>query len=148
SWFTPFDMLSEHHRTLAPRGYYNLGVAHGIPAVISLLGTCAGLGVLTAEQRRMLDGAIDWLLSIRHRGDGWSFPTWVGEETAKGRARLAWCYGDPGVAAALMTAARHAGERAWESAALDIARESAARPDEESGVFDVPFCHGAAGLGH
>src|SRR5207249_4814388 len=62
--------------------------------------------------------------------------------------RSAWCYGDPGVGAALFCAARSINEPKWERDALDIARTAARRPPERSGVVDAGLCHGAAGLGH
>jgi hypothetical protein len=62
--------------------------------------------------------------------------------------RSAWCYGDPGVAAALLGAARSVGEPTWEREALEIARAAAARPAEEAGIVDAGLCHGSAGLGH
>ncbi|MES1210968.1 MAG: lanthionine synthetase LanC family protein, partial [Acidobacteriota bacterium] len=63
-------------------------------------------------------------------------------------SRLAWCYGDPGIAAALLVAARAAGEPAWEDKALEVARGAARRPPEQSFVRDAGVCHGAAGLAH
>ena len=43
--------------------------------------------------------------------------------------RTAWCYGDPGVAAALLVAARCAGEAPWERHAIRIALRAAARAE-------------------
>jgi lantibiotic modifying enzyme len=63
-------------------------------------------------------------------------------------ARAAWCYGDPGVAVALLGAARAVGHATWEEAALAIARRAALRSFESSGVLDAGLCHGAAGLAH
>jgi hypothetical protein len=63
-------------------------------------------------------------------------------------SRSAWCYGDPGIAAALLGAARSVGETAWEKEALAIARRAAERPPDGTGVRDAGLCHGAAGLGH
>src|SRR5262249_61152253 len=59
-----------------------------------------------------------------------------------------WCYGDPGVAAALLGAARGVAEPGWEAAALAIARRAAERPSAEAGIKDAALCHGCAGLGH
>jgi hypothetical protein len=128
-----------------PRGYYNAGLAHGIPGVIGLLGRVCDAGVARDKARSLLDGAVRWLLDQ----DGpESFPYWVAPGAAGDTARLAWCYGDPGVAAALLGAARHVDEPAWESAALAIARRAAELPYEESGVKDAGLCHGSAGLAH
>src|SRR5262249_10220302 len=62
-------------------------------------------------------------------------------------ARLAWCYGDPGIAAALLWAARCVGEPAWEEEARAIARRAAGRPPDQAGVVDAGLWHGACGLG-
>jgi hypothetical protein len=65
-----------------------------------------------------------------------------------GPARLAWCYGDPGVAAALLGAARCVADPSWEREAIAIARRAAQRTPVLAGVRDAGLCHGAAGLGH
>jgi lantibiotic modifying enzyme len=107
----------------AADGRVNLGLAHGVPAVIAVLAACGAWG--------LLDGAVAWLLAQPARDE-----------------RSAWCYGDPGVAIALLQAARAAGEPAWERAALELALGVARRAPEDCGVEDAGFCHGAAGLGH
>jgi hypothetical protein len=63
-------------------------------------------------------------------------------------SRLAWCYGDLGIALALLVASRGAGDPAWEAEALRIARAAAARDPSQSKVRDAGICHGAAGAGH
>jgi hypothetical protein len=63
-------------------------------------------------------------------------------------SRLAWCYGDLGLAVALLGAARCVGEADWERAALAVARRAVCRASEQSGVVDAGLCHGAAGVGH
>jgi hypothetical protein len=62
--------------------------------------------------------------------------------------RDGWCYGDPGVAAALFLAGRSTGNAAWEQEAITLAAGAAARRPLESGVVSADLCHGAAGLGH
>jgi lantibiotic biosynthesis protein len=148
SWFTPPEMLPAWQLEHAPDGYFNLGVAHGVPGVISLLAACTAAGVLPRERRPMLEGAVDWLLRQKQTGGAWSFPVWVAEGLDRSPTRPAWCYGDPGVAAALLTAARHTQSSAWEAEALEIARRAVTRPMDESRVIEACLCHGAAGLGH
>ena len=145
TWWTDPAWVAPETRAEYPRGYYNAGLAHGIPGVIGLLGRVCATGAARDKARSLLDGAVRWLLDQ----DGpESFPYWVAPGAAGDTARLAWCYGDPGVAAALLGAARHVEEPAWESAALAIARRAAERPYEESGVKDAGLCHGSAGLAH
>lgn len=62
--------------------------------------------------------------------------------------RLAWCYGDPGVAAALLATARAVGDEGWERQAGRVALDAAARSEDKAGVQDAGLCHGSAGLGH
>lgn len=149
AWFTPPELLPPHQRESAPAGHFNLGVAHGVPAVVSFLGACAGAGLLPESRRPMLDGAVAWMLAQkRQSATGWCFPSWVADGVEPFAARLAWCYGDPGVAAALLAAARHVGRGDWEAEALDTARRAAARDFQHAGVLDAGLCHGSGGLGH
>src|SRR5262249_52458102 len=144
-WWTNPAWLPLESRKKFPRGYYNLGVAHGVPGVIALLGLVCAAGIARAEARRLLDCAVTWLLT--QQGPG-GFPHWIEPQVAASPARLAWCYGDPGVASALLCAARHVTEPDWERAAVVIAHQAARRPVAQSGVRDAGLCHGAAGLGH
>jgi class I lanthipeptide synthase len=149
TWFTPPELLWEGHLIGAPNGYYNLGLAHGVPGVIAVLAEMVGAGVEVERSRRLLEGAVSWLLAQQEDGSaGFLFPGVIGPGVKVHQSRLAWCYGDPGVAAALFLAGRRAGEPAWERAALAVAREAARRPPEHSGIFDAGLCHGSAGLGH
>ncbi|HSF42405.1 MAG TPA: lanthionine synthetase LanC family protein, partial [Thermoanaerobaculia bacterium] len=141
------ERLPDWQREIHPNGYYNLGVAHGVPAVVALLAGAAAAGV--APARPLLDDTVRWLLAHRlEPGAGSCFGTsfYPGEDP--GLSRLAWCYGDAGVAASLLAAARAVGEPAWEKEALDIALSAAERPAEKAMVRDAGLCHGAAGLGH
>jgi hypothetical protein len=145
TWWTDPAWLPTETRAAFPRGYYNLGLAHGVPGVIGLLGQVCAAGVARHKARPLLNGAVRWLLD--HDGPD-SFANCVVPGTTGNKARLAWCYGDPGIAAALLGAARCVGEPAWEAAALAIARRAAQRPFDQSGVRDAGLCHGGAGLGH
>jgi hypothetical protein len=63
-------------------------------------------------------------------------------------SRVAWCYGDLGVAVSLMSAAVVTGREDWRADALELAHGMAARPIETSLVIDTGLCHGAAGVAH
>lgn len=149
AWFTPPYLLPPWQRELCPNGYYNFGLAHGIPGVVALLGHAYAAGVAANQAQVLLEGAVPWLLAqtITENGDV-GFASWQAPEYTPRLARLAWCYGDPGVAAALLVAGRSLRRPAWEEAALTIARRAAQRPTERAGVVDAGLCHGAAGLGH
>jgi hypothetical protein len=148
TWWTDPAWIIPAAREMFPRGYYNLGLAHGVPGVIGLLGCACAAGVAADRARQLLDGAVHWLLAQQRTEDPAAFPCWVGPAIPPVPARLAWCYGDLGLAVALLGAARCAGEASWERAALVVARRAAAWPYEQSGVVDAGLCHGAAGVGH
>ena len=148
SWFSPPEALPDWQLEEAPNGKFNLGVSHGVAAVISVLGLCNAAGVMNDEQRAILDRTVAWLLAQKQEGTSWCFANAVIEGVPVERDRLAWCYGDPGIAGALFTAARHCGKPGWEAAALDVARTAAARPMADSRVIDAGLCHGSAGLAH
>ena len=149
SWFTPPEMLPANQMEESPLGYYNLGVAHGVPGVIPLLADACRLGVRQERARPLLEGAVRWLLTKQSAEQkGACFPTWIGPDGSSRPSRLAWCYGDPGIAAALLYAARAAGVEEWERKALEIGSHAAGSLPEDAGVRDAGLCHGAFGLAH
>jgi hypothetical protein len=149
SWFTAPELLFPHQREQYPRGAYNLGVAHGVPGAISLLAAACRLNIRTEKARPLLEGAVRWVLSHRLSADrGATFPAWVGPGIEARPSRLAWCYGDPGIAATLLSAARAVANEDWERTALDIALHAAMAAPEDTGVQDAGLCHGALGLAH
>jgi len=162
TWHTAPELLPDWQRATFPRGYYNLGVAHGVPAVVAMLGaTAAAVGRMGAagdpaaadlaeRARTLAEGASRWLLAQQlPPGSASRFGTTFSAETPPPqRSRLAWCYGDPGIAAALLVTARARGDAALEQLAIELALESGNRPAEASGVRDAGLCHGSAGLAH
>jgi lantibiotic biosynthesis protein len=149
AWHTPFALVPEPNRPWFPSGLDNLGVAHGTPGVIAVLARICSSGVAVERARSLLAGAVSWLLTQKlPEGAGSVFPYSVGPDVKIRPARTAWCYGDPGIAAALLLAGRAAGEAAWEREALALASAVARRPPETCGVVDAGLCHGAVGLGH
>jgi len=140
AWHTPPHLLHPEKRPRHPRGYFDVGVAHGAAGVIALLGAAYRAGRPSAGA--LLEGAVPWLIAQR-TDDG--FPAFVGDGPSSA-ARTAWCYGDAGNAAALLCAASGTNRADWRDAALRIAREASMRAPDQAGVADAALCHGAAGL--
>lgn len=145
TWHTDPTWLAADTRTELPRGGYDLGLAHGVPGVVALLGQACAAGVALQTARPLLDSAVGWLLS-QQGPQGFAYG--ADPDAASIPARLAWCYGDPGVAASLLWIARCVEESTWEHRALAIARRAAQCSLEQAGVVDAGLCHGACGLGH
>jgi lantibiotic biosynthesis protein len=150
-WWTPPEEIldDEESRKQYPSGRADLGVAHGVAGPVALLGGICGAGVEQATARPLLEGAVSWLLAQSLPTEaGPTFPVWVAPAIQPWPARSAWCYGDPGIAAALLLAARGVGDAGWEQTAVALACRAAERPASDTGVVDANFCHGAAGLAH
>jgi hypothetical protein len=149
TWWTDPRWLPPDQQAECPDGYYNLGLAHGIPGVIALLGAACAAGIAAAEARPLLDGAVAWLMAqTLPDGMGSRFPIRIAASRRPQASRLGWCYGDLGIAAALLYAARCAGESEWEHAALALGRAAAARTPEDGAIVDAGLCHGSAGVAH
>ena len=147
AWHTPAEQLPDWQRKQAPDGYFNLGLAHGVPGVVAILARYLAAGVDVPRTRVLLDGAVAYLRSVAgpipgNRYAAWlpAYPGWT--------SRVAWCYGDLGVAVALMSAATATGRDDWRRDALELARGMADRTLESSLVVDAALCHGATGVGH
>jgi hypothetical protein len=148
-WWTPAAALLGPRRELYPAGGVDMGVAHGMAGVLPLLARACSLGVAEPAVRPLLDGAIRWMTA--HLVDspaGATTPPFLAAGTEPGPARSAWCYGDPGVAVAVLLAARDLGEPSWQLLGTELARRAARRPPEDTGVSDAGICHGTAGLAH
>ncbi len=150
TWYSGPELLPEWQRQQCPNGYYNLGVAHGIPGIIQLISEISATNIIDQERSsRLLEGSVQWLmLQRRPLGSRSTFSSWIvpGEESSD--SRLAWCYGDMGILAVLLQVARRAGREDWHECAKNILDHCLAWPPEDSGVGDAPLCHGAAGVAH
>ena len=145
-WVDPATCLPERAAAY-PDGYYDVGLAHGQAGTVALLAHALAAGDETA--RPLLEAATEWLLAQRlpdGTGPG-RYPALVDAgDRPPGGSRLAWCYGDVGVAVGLLAAGRALGDERVTKEAADLALDAAART--EAGVVDAPLCHGAAGLLH
>jgi len=127
------------------RRSYDLGTAHGAAGLIAFLGAAEAAGIEPETARQLRRGASSWLLGQQTE---YGFPVAVEAAIDPVPPRLAWCYGDLGIAAALYSAARACDDEQLGRDALAIARRAAARAPESSGVLDASVCHGAAGVAH
>jgi hypothetical protein len=148
AWRTRPEWWPPERRTDLSRGI-NLGVAHGVPGVIGLLGRALRAGIAPRRTATLLDGAVAWVLSQEMpKGSSSAFDYNVDAGAPPNAARSAWCYGDPGIAAVLLVAADASGETSWRRAAIRIGARAAARDPASAGVVDAGLCHGASGLAH
>jgi hypothetical protein len=94
----------------------------------------------------LLRKAIRWLQAQELSGELPStFPTVAGDLRP---SRLAWCYGDAGIACSLHLAAEALQSKPVDQLAMQVALKMAKRRMDDSGVLDASLCHGSAGLAH
>jgi hypothetical protein len=146
TWHTRPELLPPTQSGQFPNGYYNLGVAHGIPGVLHFLSEAFAAGIERDKTKRLLEGGMEWLIAQeRPAGAVSRFSTFGGES---GDARMAWCYGDAGIAAVLHQIGARMERPDWQSFADRIADSCLSRTEEAIGAKDAALCHGYAGLGH
>jgi lantibiotic biosynthesis protein len=146
TWHTPPELLPDHQRAMSPGGYFNCGLAHGVPGVIALLGRIADAGY-DPRARDVCERGLRWLANQTLDHPKNSMVAWIDRDRPeRSPARTAWCYGDAGATIAAFGAATRIGAPAerWH----ELAAVAASRPDELCGVNDAGMCHGSVGLAH
>jgi lantibiotic modifying enzyme len=134
---------------------FNMGLAHGVPAIISILAAIHSKGIAVEKTRNLIGKGIDWILSNRNiPGDGVSalFPVLVDADnkplTGK-QSRLGWCYGDLSIATLLLNAGTSLNNNTYTQQALEIFIYTVQhRNEKNSSVHDACLCHGSAGISH
>ncbi len=139
TWHTPLAILPPSFAATHPDGFYDCGLAHGVPGIAAFLARAGS--PLARDAARWVEtqacaGRFPSKISSRVDDRGLS-PGAEGRRGVIEPARTAWCYGDPGVAIGL-----------WQTSpelAHATARAAAGRTET---VTDAGLCHGAAGLAH
>ncbi|MFF4951167.1 lanthionine synthetase C family protein [Streptomyces chattanoogensis] len=153
-WVPPELQISDRDRAEYPRGDFNLGMAHGISGPLAVLCSAYEADRVVPGMHGAIEAIAEWLLGWTLRDEAGAYwPARVGweAEVAARRpdalfTRTAWCYGTPGVAAALYRAGTVLGRPGWCDAAVDALR-AALRRDESRWAIEGPtVCHGYAGL--
>jgi lantibiotic biosynthesis protein len=151
TWFTPPELIPSTQIDRAPNGYYNLGVAHGLPGVIGLLAQVARLRLslsITQRALTLLEGAVDWLMiNQRQSLSGSRYSSWLAPGKTCETSRLAWCYGDLGIAGVLHCAEEGTNNCGWIDHTRQLLDGCLVRNSDNS-LFDSALCHGALGIAH
>lgn len=149
TWRTPKARWQPWERERPHALHANLGVAHGVPGIIGLLAHAALQGVKTDRCCSLLEEVVPWLLEQQLPASaGGRFAYATGSPGEPTPSRLAWCYGELGIAPVLLAASAATGNDAWHQEAVELGLVAAARSLESSDVQDPGLCHGAAGAGH
>jgi hypothetical protein len=148
TWHTDTKFLPEEQRRRTPSGYYNLGVAHGVPGVIHFLSQLATARIEERRARALLDPAVDWLFAQqRPRGSRSRFSPYITCDESSD-SRLSWCYGDLGILAILLQVVSNSSSACWKDYSSELLEHCLAWPSDQAGINDAQLCHGSAGVAH
>lgn len=143
SWETPHKSVYRLNRDEEYQEF-NLGLAHGIPGIILSLIPAASIESTRSEAKDLILKASKWLIQQKNESPKQSTFGYVSGDNAT--SRLAWCYGDLGIAIALARAGVCLQNEHLKREALEIALNAATRDIQSSGVDDASICHGSSGI--
>lgn len=146
TWWVDPTTVPQDRAELFPNGYYDVGLAHGQAGVVSVLALALAAGDQTAKP--FLESTLRWMRAQRlpeDKGPG-RYPLLFGPGDEPGGGRMAWCYGDIGVATALLAAGKALKDDDVLAEARSLAIECAEREPSRAGVLDASLCHGSGGL--
>lgn len=133
---------------------FNISLSHGVSSIVVFLCRLIKSGAFSENYnvkiKQMLQGAVQYLLSNRVDVDrlGCCFASSSIEcDDYPHRSRLAWCYGDLGVATALLEAGNTLHDSSVRDIAIQVLLYSAKRRDIKANyVNDFCVCHGSVGI--
>jgi lantibiotic biosynthesis protein len=143
------DYDLKNRRSLADQT--NLGLAHGLPGILKLCIDCYNHDVCINEAWSIANEIIAYLLNHTNKNTSNNyFPTVISSTGRQNEySRLAWCYGDLGIAYILYQAAETFCDTQLKLFSKDILLHNTKRQEvEQTGIRDAGFCHGSAGVAH
>lgn len=155
-WYHPVQyQFLEQDKKLYPKGNFNLGLAHGVPGVLSFLSIALLHGVNMPGQEEAIQRISEWLYEHRTVKDGqvcWQARISFEELTSGSRKELshfprdAWCYGTPGVARSLFLAGKALNDKALKTKATSSFLSIFDRSRSQWQLPGPTLCHGISGL--
>lgn len=132
-----------------PQGLYVLGLAHGIPGAIMLLGAAHASGVERERANALLESAFTWFTHQAKPEGHPQFAHYLDGTKRSDDERFSWCVGNPGTIAALWWGARLWGNLEWQRRthewAVHLAQEALHRDVVRN---SSNLCCGSAGTAH
>ncbi|MGG0814134.1 lanthionine synthetase C family protein [Paenibacillus alvei] len=152
-WYIPAEHLPSHQQEIYAKGYFNLGLAHGIPGPLALLAIAYNQNIRVSGQKEAIEQYSKWILNWKIESDfgvQWPLVVSYGEvnlhEDDNQKNREAWCYGSPGVARSLWLAGKALGDISLQTLATDAFIAIFKKPIENWSIYSPSICHGYAGL--
>ncbi len=128
---------------------YNLSLSHGISSIVNFFARLYVYADFKSKVESMLRGGINYILC--HASDDIStvsiYPNYVCEnKEITWNSRVAWCYGDLGIALSLWHASKALADSNLKNYSLELFQKTAKRVATESHMAtDACVCHGSFG---
>lgn len=124
---------------------YNLGLAHGVPAIICALLPATSLPGFGDKAKKLILGGCNWLVEQQF-SDAPANSCFSCRVDDVAPSRLGWCYGDLTIALTLARVGQTLERQDLVDEAKRIGLHAARRDENSAMVKDAGICHGSAGL--
>ncbi|UOX32477.1 lanthionine synthetase C family protein [Flavobacterium sediminilitoris] len=145
-YYNSWMSLFKANKYIADSTDINFSLSHGLPSVVIILSQ-----INIPKNKEIVRDILKLIKSYKTNTNTLSlYPSVVkvGYEIEY-KSRLAWCYGDTGVAFAFWQAGKIFKNEEWKKEAIQIMLHASKRRDlKENLVVDAAFCHGTSGLAH
>ncbi|MDY8049385.1 lanthionine synthetase C family protein [Paenibacillus polymyxa] len=153
NWYISNKYLLSHEKDDYPFGYFNMGLAHGVPGPLALLSIALLQNIKVPGQIEAIQRYCDWITKWKLEQTDriqWpliiSYEEFTNDQLYAKKHRDAWCYGSAGVARSLFLAGRSIGDRSLEVLAVNAFKSIYKRSIEEWNIYSPTVCHGYSGL--
>jgi lantibiotic modifying enzyme len=133
----------------SPEIEFDLGLAHGIPSIIYFLSKCYEKNIEREKCECLIEGSVNWLIDQKISTTSLSlYPSMIKTKKRNDESsRLAWCYGDLGIASTIWVAGKTLQKELWKQEAINIMLHASERRNLHANkVIDAGICHGTAGI--
>lgn len=127
---------------------FNISMSHGMSSIVIFLSRAIKNNIKNQRLYELLEGSINYILSqeLNIQEYGSFFPHYS-KENFPLKSRLAWCYGDLGIAMALWIAGKTINNQIWMDKSLNIFLQTTTRiGGTDTNVVDAGICHGSVGI--
>mgnify|MGYP002768891347 CR=1 FL=1 len=156
-WIHPVHYPHEDYIKQFPSGYFNMGLAHGLPGLLVALANTNVAGYRDKQRRYLIEGLADVILELALDdgfglawSSGYSRDDWQvdGISVLTQSVPNAWCYGAPGVAVSLFRAGRAIGNKRLIQSARTAMWGALDRTVGTRALDSMSptFCHGLSGI--
>lgn len=131
------------------RKHINLGYAHGILAILYFLSKYMHNKIEEKLSGQLFREGMKYMLSHYNNGKESVFPHRIHPDKIAVGTRLAYCYGDLGLACGFSAIGKNLNDDGMREIAIHLAKRTSMQVEKENeSIRDIGLCHGASGNGY